>query len=93
MDLVISNYDSLKSAIDNEKYEEAGQYMVQLDQSLRQLFASLPTLSDSEQIKLSEISEFLTESCDKMIANRADIAVELSDFSKAKKMKKAYGKL
>lgn len=92
MDTVLGHYDSLKAAINNEDYEEAGQYMVQLDQCLRKLFATPPSLSDTEQMKLNEISEFLAKSCDKMIAKRADTAAELGNFSTAKKMKKAYGK-
>ncbi|WP_448213118.1 hypothetical protein [Colwellia sp. MEBiC06753] len=92
MEAVLNHYGSLKAALNSEAYEEAGEHMDQLNQSLRQLFAAPPQFSESELQKLSEISEFLSTSCDKMIVNQMKIKSELASFSTAKKMKKAYGK-
>ncbi len=92
MDEVLAHFNSLIAAIDNKTYDQAGQELAQLDQSLRQLFATPPELSEQEQEKLIEISKFLSESCGNMMAERLEIQSELVNFSKAKKMKKAYGK-
>lgn len=93
MENILEHYNSLKNAIDSESLEEAGQHLAQLDQSIRQFFAAPHELSDSQQKQLAEISKFLSESCDNMIADRAEVGTELAGFSKAKEMKKAYGKL
>lgn len=90
---ILGRYESLREAIDNELYDKAGTEMVQLNTLLRQLFATPPNLSASEHRQLAEISEFLSSACVKMSVSREEIANELASFSKAKQMKKAYGKL